>query len=67
VYNLTETIDLTIKANIDLDREKLDFWSTLEVLEKGGLISRTSQGKICLTKKGKSQQLRGFSVMTSRK
>jgi predicted transcriptional regulator len=61
---LTETlgIEIIIKADVDMEKEKLDFQSALDAMEKGGLIIRTTEGKICLTKKGQRQQLRGFSI-----
>jgi hypothetical protein len=59
---LTETVGITIRADVNLDKEKLDFQSTLQIMQKGGYIGRTSKGKIYLTKKGKSQQVRGFSI-----
>ncbi len=55
-------VGITIKANANLDKAKLDFQTTLQIMETGGLIGITSQGKIYLTKKGKNQQLRGFSI-----
>jgi len=58
-------VGITIKANANLDRAKLDFQSTLQIMETGGLIGRTSQGKIYLTKKGKNQHFRGFSINES--
>lgn len=59
---MTEMVGITIKANSDLDKAKLDFQTTLEIMEKGGLIARTCQGKIYLTKKGENQQFRGFLI-----
>ncbi len=59
---MTETVGIIIKADIDLGQAKLDFQSALKVMEKGGLIGRTTNGEIYLTEKGKNQQLRGFSI-----
>jgi hypothetical protein len=60
---LTETVGITIKANIDLDKAKLDFQSTLQIMQRSGLIARTAKGKIYLTKRGKNQQQCGFSII----
>jgi len=60
---LTETIStIVITSTLDLEKEKQDFQSALGVLEKGGLIGRTSDGKIYMTKKGKNQQYMSFSI-----
>ena len=59
---MTETVGIIIKSSIDLEKEKQDFQSTLDILEKGGLIGRTPDGKIYMTKKGKNQQSLGFSI-----
>jgi hypothetical protein len=40
----------------------LDFEAVLEAMEPSGLIARTSEGKVYMTKKGQSQQIRGFSI-----
>jgi hypothetical protein len=58
---MTEMVGIKIKANADLDKAKIDFQSTLQIMEKDGIISRTPQGKICLTKKGEKQQCIDFS------
>jgi hypothetical protein len=42
---------------LDLEKEKQDFQSALDVLEKGGLIGRTSNGKIYITEKGKTSSI----------
>jgi hypothetical protein len=59
---MTEMVGITIKANADLDKAKLDFQSMLQIMEKDGIIGRTPQGKIYLTKKGEKKQFRGFSI-----
>ena len=53
---LTETVAIVIKASVDLEKEKQDFQSTLDVLEKDGLIGRTPNGKIYMTKKFLKEQ-----------
>jgi hypothetical protein len=59
---MTEMVGITIKANADLEKAKLDFQSTLRIMEKGGLIGKTPQGKIYLTKKGKKPTVQGFPI-----
>lgn len=55
---MTETIStIVITSTLDLEKEKQDFQSALGVLEKGGLIGRTSDGKIYMTKKGKTSSI----------
>jgi hypothetical protein len=51
---LAETVSIIIKSSIDLEKEKQDFQSTLDVLEKGDLIGRTDDGKIYMTKRGQN-------------
>ncbi len=54
---MTETTNtIIISSTMDLEKEKLDFQSTLNSMENGGLIGRTPEGKIFITRKG--QELR---------
>ncbi len=39
-----------------------DFEAVLELMERGGLIARTPEGKVFMTKKGQEKQIRGFSI-----
>jgi hypothetical protein len=59
---LTEMVGIIIKANADLYKAKLDFETTLQIMEEGGLIGRTTEGKIYLTKKGEKQQFKTFPI-----
>jgi hypothetical protein len=50
---LTETINtIKITSTMDLEKEKLDFQSTLDSMENSGLIGRTPEGNIFITRKG---------------
>lgn len=40
----------------------LEFGAVLDVMEKGGLIGKTQDGKYYITKKGKQKQLKGFKI-----
>ncbi len=47
------------------EETKLDFKESLEIMEKSGLIGKTSEGRIFMTQKGQEQQLRGFLITNS--
>ena len=40
----------------------INMQAVLNFMEESGLIAKTVDGKIYMTKKGQSQQLRGFSI-----
>jgi hypothetical protein len=42
--------------------EILDYATTLEILEKDGLIKKNSAGKFCITKKGNQRLLKSFKI-----
>ncbi len=50
------------KSAADLEEAKINFQAVLDVMEKSGLIGRTSEGKIFMTQKGQEEQRRGFSI-----
>jgi|WetSurMetagenome_2_1015567.scaffolds.fasta_scaffold230013_1 hypothetical protein len=41
----------------------LEFGAVLDIMEKGGLVTKTNEGKYFMTKKGQGEQVRGFSLM----
>ena len=59
-------IETTLKEKIAYDKKSatdiLEFEAVLEVMEKGGLIGKTQDGKYYITKKGKQKQLKGFKI-----
>jgi hypothetical protein len=50
------------QSAVNLEEAKLNFVAVLDVMEKGGLIGKTPEGKIFMTPKGQAQQVRGFYV-----
>jgi hypothetical protein len=50
------------KTAADLSVGNLDLVPVLDIMEKGGLIARTVEGKVFLTSKGLEQSSRGFTV-----
>ena len=50
------------KTAVDAGDSKLDFGVMLEVMEKNGLVAKTAEGKIYMTKKGQEQQIRGVHI-----
>jgi hypothetical protein len=51
-----------IKTALDAENAQINFLPVLDVMEKSGLIEKTSDGKVYMTRKGQEEQLRGFSV-----
>jgi ribosomal protein S19E (S16A) len=50
------------KSAMDPVTSKINIDAVLQIMEETGLVSKTAEGKIYLTQKGKDQQLRGFSI-----
>jgi hypothetical protein len=50
------------KNAADLAAVNLDMTAILDVMEKGGLIAKTVEGKIFMTPKGQDEQIRGFKI-----
>jgi hypothetical protein len=59
-------IETTLKEKKDYDKKSatdiLEFGAVLDVMERGGLIGKTQDGKYYITKKGKQKQLKGFKI-----
>ena len=53
------------KTAADLAIANLDMVPVLDIMEKGGLIARTVEGKVFLTSKGLEQSNRGFKISSS--
>jgi hypothetical protein len=53
------------KTAADLAVVNLDLIPVLDIMEKGGLIARTVEGKVYITSKGLEQSNRGFKVINS--
>ncbi len=53
------------KSAAAFEETKMDFKESLDIMEKSGLIGRTSEGRIFMTQKGQEQQLRGFLISNS--
>jgi hypothetical protein len=51
-----------VKTAADLQVANLDLVPVLDIMEKGGLIARTPEGKVYMTQKGHDQSTRGFKV-----
>ena len=50
------------KSAADLIGSYVNFQPILEVMEQSGLISKTADGKVFITQKGREEHLRGFAV-----
>ncbi len=46
----------------DLEEAQVNFQPILDVMEKSGLIGKTSGGKVFMTQKGQEEHLRGFAI-----
>ena len=46
----------------DAEEAKINFKAVLVIMERGGLICRTSEGKVFITKKGQEKQENDFST-----
>jgi hypothetical protein len=59
-------IENTLKEKKAYDKKSatdiLEFGAVLDIMEKGGLIAKTQDGKYYITKKGKQKQLKGFKI-----
>jgi len=50
------------KSAADLMETHVNFKPILDVMEQSGLISKTLDGKVFMTQKGREEHLRGFAV-----
>jgi hypothetical protein len=50
------------KNAADLAVVNLNMTAILDVMEKGGLIGKTIEGKVFMTQKGQENQIRGFKI-----
>jgi hypothetical protein len=59
-------IESTLKEKKAYDKKSatdiIEFGAVLDVMERGGLIAKTQDGKYYITKKGKQKQLKGFKI-----
>jgi hypothetical protein len=53
------------KSAATFEETELNFKEALYIMEKSGLIGKTSEGRIFMTQKGQDQQLRGFLISNS--
>jgi hypothetical protein len=51
------------KSATDAKEAKIDIQPLLDLLERRGLIGRTAEGRIFMTKKGQDVQIRGFLII----
>jgi hypothetical protein len=49
----------------DAEEAKINFKAVLDIMERGGLICRTYEGKVFITKKGQEKQENDFSTDSS--
>ena len=59
---LTERKAFDNTSATDAKEAKIDIQPMLDLLERRGLIGRTTEGKIFMTQKGQDEQIRGFSI-----
>jgi hypothetical protein len=50
------------QSALTVDNCMRNFAAVIKIMEGSGLIGKTVDGKIYMTKKGKAQQLNGFSI-----
>jgi hypothetical protein len=66
IINARVQIEASLKKNRAFDEKSatdlMEFEAVLAVMEKSGLIARTPDGKVFMTKKGQEKQIRGFSI-----
>ncbi len=66
IINARVKIESALKKTKSFDEksatEILEFHAVLDIMEKGGLVGRTPEGKFYMTKKGQEKQIRGFSL-----
>jgi hypothetical protein len=59
-------IEIALKEKKAYDKKSatyiLEFGVVLDVMERGGLIGKTQDGKYFITKKGRQKQLKGFKI-----
>jgi hypothetical protein len=53
------------KTAADTQEAQINFKTALDLMERGGLIGRTGDGKVFLTQKGQDEQLSGFTLTTN--
>jgi len=59
---LTEKRAFDEKSAADVNDSKLNFQAMLDIMEKAGLVAKTSDGRFYMTKKGQEEQIRGFTI-----
>ncbi len=53
------------QSAVNLEDANINFVAILDVMEKSGLIGKTTEGKIFMTTKGQAQHIKGFFVSDS--
>ncbi len=59
---LKERNAFNVSSAADVKEARINFVEVLNIMEKGGLIDRTFDGKVFMTQKGLEQQVKGFSL-----
>jgi len=66
IINARIKIESTLKKDKAFDKKSatniLEYSAVLDIMQKGGLIEKTADGKYYMTKKGQDKQIRGFSL-----
>lgn len=71
IVNSRVKIENSLRKNKAFDANSavalLQYGAVLDIMEQAGLITRTVDGKVYMTKKGQDEQIRGFSIKGPRK
>jgi len=66
IINARVKIESTLKKDKAFDKESatsiLEYGAVLDIMQKGGLVEKTAEGKYYMTKKGQDKQIRGFAL-----
>jgi hypothetical protein len=66
IINARVKIESTLKKDKAFDKESatdiLEYNAVLDIMQKGGLVEKTADGRYYMTKKGQDKQIRGFSL-----
>jgi hypothetical protein len=71
IINARVKIETALKKDKAFDKETatgiLEYGAVLDIMQKGGLVEKTADGKYYMTKKGQDKQIRGFSLIEPKK
>ncbi|NLF87568.1 hypothetical protein GX563_01955 [Candidatus Bathyarchaeota archaeon] len=71
IINARIKIESTLKKDKAFDKKSatniLEYSAVLDIMQKGGLVEKTADGKYYMTKKGQDKQIRGFSLTGPKK